>query len=84
MSTAEQRLRLANLIVQVLNGEISSSDALKITEEWNDMPWKEKQRDAAWHMLVHFDIDQDIRAKDSEYDASIRAGLLKFASALKG
>ena len=52
MSTVEQRLRLANLIEQVLNGEISSGDALRFTREWSDFPWKEKQIDDAQHRII--------------------------------
>jgi hypothetical protein len=37
-------------------------------EEWNDIPWKEQTIADAYHALIHYKADSDIRAKDSAYD----------------
>ena len=83
MSTLEQRLRLANLIEDVVGGRISVEAAFKLTKDWNDIPWREKKIDVAWHTLKHFEIDEDIRARDERYDKGLKEGLLKLAALLK-
>ena len=84
MSTQEQRLRVRDLLLRVAHGETTADDAVRATEaqEWNDIPWEEREINNAWHTLVHFQIDSDIRARDSKYDAALRAQLLEHARKL--
>jgi len=37
----------------------------------------------AWHALVHYDHDADIRAKDDGYAEAQRKGLLRWAERLR-
>jgi hypothetical protein len=83
MSTGEQRFRLAKLIEDVVAGRMLPDAALKLTDKWTDMPWREKAIDSAWHALTHFQIDQDICARDSSYEEHFKRSLLKIAASLR-
>ena len=83
MSTHGQRLRLANLIDDVAAGKTSMADATRIMEEWVDFPWKERQINDAWHTLTHFEIDQDIRDRQPEYDSRMKKHLHSLAENLR-
>lgn len=84
MANSEQRHRLADLLEQVVQGKLPAIDALKLAENWRDMPWEGTDVNAAFHSLMHFHIDADIRAKDSEYDEELRHGLRLQISKLRG
>ena len=75
MSSQEQRLRLADLIEDLVAGKASMADATRLMEEWFDFPWKERQINDAWHTLMHFEIDQDIRDRVPEYDSRMKKHL---------
>ena len=61
MSPSEQRNRLADLLEQVVDGKLNAGDALRVAESWTDMPWEQRDVNVAWHTLMHFNIDEDIR-----------------------
>jgi hypothetical protein len=85
MSTPEQRSRLAELIQDVIDGRISPKSALELMETgtWDDMPWKDREINAAWHALVHFEIDEDIRQKEPGYDSALKDRLRLHVNKLK-
>lgn len=83
LSTIEQRQRLAILIDKVLRGDVDPETAVKITQEWTDVPPGDKPMDRAWHTLLHFQIDADIRQKDREYDERLRQALSRLSEELK-
>jgi hypothetical protein len=85
MSTLDQQIRFAELIERVVAGRISVGSALQLTEstDWNDIPWKERTLDLAWHLLKHFQVDEDIRAKDPTYDTAMKSQLLEYAARLR-
>lgn len=61
MSSTEPRIRLADLIQQILEGKVTPEAALKTTAGWNDLPWKDKVVKNAWHTLKHFKPGRDRR-----------------------
>jgi len=83
MTFSEQKNRLADLLEQVVNGKLNAGDALKAADSWTDMPWDQREVNVAWHTLIHFNIDEDIRRKDSEYDAGLRQQLVRHISILR-
>jgi len=83
MSSHEQRLRLANLIDDIVAGKTSMADATRSMEEWVDFPWKERQINDAWHTLTHFETDQDIRDRQPEYDSRMKKQLRSLAENLR-
>jgi hypothetical protein len=84
MANFEQRRRLADLLEQVVEGKLPVVDALKRAENWTDMPWEGNDVNAAFHSLMHFHIDGDIRAKAPEYDEDLRHSLRLHISKLRG
>ncbi len=83
MSSPEQRNKLADLLQQVVDGKLSPEAAIKLAETWTDMPWKDREVSVAWHTLVHFQIDGDIRERDPDYDAGLREQLLQHIAKLR-
>jgi hypothetical protein len=83
MSTVDQRQTLAELLEDAAKGKLSPDAALDKVNSWKDFPWRERAFDAAWHSLCHFQSDEDIRGKDSQYAASQRIGLLSLAQYLR-
>ena len=79
----EQRARLADLLERVAHGELSPEAALKTIDSWQDIPWKEKEINNAWHSLTHYVIDTDIRTRDQSYSESVKSGLLHHAAKLR-
>jgi hypothetical protein len=74
MATQEQLCRVSELLKNVASGVIPSSAALKLTEEWRDIPWHEEALEDAYHLLQHFDADADIRQRDRAYsDAQVKS-----------
>jgi hypothetical protein len=80
--TRQQRERLAGLLIELVNGNVTSAEALRRAETWNDLPWKEKLFEDIYHALKHYEIDADIRARDSAYADSQTAGLRRWAEKL--
>jgi hypothetical protein len=66
MADSEQKRRLADLLEQVVDGKLQAADALKQAEKWSDMPWERRDVNVAWHTLMHFHIDTDIREKNPQ------------------
>ena len=61
--TIEQRRQVAKLLVDVILGKIKVLDALKIfPKDSND-----DSVNTCFHILVHFESDEDLRKKDSLY-----------------
>jgi hypothetical protein len=83
MSLSKQRNRLADLLEQVVDGKLNAGDALKVAESWTDMPWEQRDVNVAWHTLMHFNIDEDIRQKDPEYESGLRQQLVHHISRLR-
>ncbi len=83
MSSPEQRKRLADLLQQVTDGTMSAEAALKVTETWSDMPWKEREVNVAWHTLKHWEIDEDIRERDPEYAFGLKQALIRHIHKLR-
>lgn len=57
---------MADLLEQVVDGKLQAADALKQAEKWSDMPWERRDVNVAWHTLMHFHIDTDIREKNPQ------------------
>ena len=74
MSSHEQRLRLANLIDDVVAEKTSMADATRIMENWVDFPWKEPQIN---------EIDQDIRDRQPEFASRMKKQLRSSAENLR-
>jgi hypothetical protein len=78
----DKRRRVAELLRAVANGSTTADQALKLTEEWDNVPWELKLLEDAYHALQHFKIDEDIRIKDEDYARSQLEALRKIASNL--
>jgi hypothetical protein len=74
---------MQNLKDDVVAGKTSMADATRIMEEWVDFPWKERQINDAWHTLTYFEIDQDIRDRQPEYDSRVKQQLRSLAENLR-
>lgn len=63
MSKTKNRLKVSELIVSVLTEQISVRQALL------DFPKTkfDKSIECAWHALIHYEADEDIRAKDLDF-----------------
>jgi hypothetical protein len=83
MALSEQRNRLADLLELVVDGKLKAEDALTVAESWTDMPWEQRDVNVAWHTLMHFNIDEDIRQKDPEYESDLRQQLVHHISSLR-
>ena len=72
---------IIDLISKVLADEMNPEVALDswpVSEENDDKLIKK-----AWHMLCHYSIDDDIRAKDKSYEASQRHAIEEIVAALR-
>lgn len=58
------RIKAANLLTRILEGEITPKEAKNAWPEDGD-----RDLDVALHVLHHFDDDDDIRKKDAKYAA---------------
>jgi len=73
----EDRMLVAELIYNVLAGQICVREALeKFPPQINDISLQ-----CAWHALIHFEADEDIRKNDKDY-ASLQNDFLKEAADL--
>jgi hypothetical protein len=68
----------------VADGSLSSRDALLDIEHrsWDKSVADNRVLNNAWHELVHFDTDEDIRVRDCGYDEAMRESLRKHAARL--
>ena len=73
---------MIDLLSKVLDGQISSSEALNAWPDIDD-PTDDKLMQNAWHSLYHYDNDEDIRAKESGYEAQQKITLQAFRDELK-
>jgi hypothetical protein len=73
---------MIDLLAKVLDGRLSSSEALSL---WPDIdePSDNKLMQSAWHSLYHYDIDADIRAKEPEYETRQVTALVEILEELK-
>lgn len=62
MSRIADRQKTADLIIGVLTGQIIVREALLQFPSTTDKSVK-----CAWHALMHFEADEDIRARDAEF-----------------
>lgn len=63
MDISEEKKLVSSLILAVLSGRIRVLDALK------KFP-KDRENDTikcCWHALIHYEADEDIRARDADY-----------------
>lgn len=74
---------MAALLEGVSTAELSSSEALATASTLGDPPVSDALFDDAWHALVHFDHDEDIRASDADYAATQQEGLRRWAERLR-
>lgn len=62
MDNFEERKYVGKLIISVLTEQINVREAIKLFPETSD-----KNIECAYHALVHYAADEDMRAKDIEY-----------------
>ena len=62
MNNAEERKFIGRLIYKVLTDQINVREAIKMFSKTND-----KSIECAYHALVHYGADEDIRRVDIEY-----------------
>jgi hypothetical protein len=65
-STSPQSRRLASLLLDVANNRIPASEALSQIAQGPEWPLGDAAL-AAYHSLVHYETDADIRANDDQY-----------------
>lgn len=75
------RERLAGLIDRVLAGDLSTTDAVRATEMLPNTD--DADIDSAYHALIHFREDEDIRSADTSYAKRQRAWLAMHAQKLR-
>lgn len=63
MSRASNRQKVSELIILVLTEQISVSQAL-LQFPKNTV---DKSIECAWHALIHYEADEDLRAKDADF-----------------
>jgi hypothetical protein len=76
-----KRQIIIDLLSKVLDGQMSPEVALDswpVAEESDDKVIKK-----AWHILCHYSIDDDIRARDKSYEASQRHAIEESIAALR-
>ncbi len=68
------RDRLVKLIDRALAGEVSLEEVMNLCPSESDP----EPLGLAWHAVMHFVTDEDIRSRDSAYDAWSHAELQRF------
>lgn len=63
MTDKKNRVFVSNLLIKVLTGQVSVLQAVSIFPKNTDDP----SIDAAFHALMHYEADEDFRAKDALY-----------------
>ena len=62
MNNLNERKYVSRLIISVLNEQRNVREAIKLFPDTKD-----KNIECAYHALVHYEADEDMRAKDIEY-----------------
>ena len=62
MNNLKDRKFVGRLIISVLTDQMNVREAIKLFPETND-----RNIECAYHALVHYEADEDMRAKDIEY-----------------
>jgi hypothetical protein len=77
------RVSLSTIIERVLREEVTAPDAVRQCESsWDARCWDEDMNHA-YHMLIHYLDDADVRAKDAGYAEWQRRGLADLAERLR-
>jgi len=63
----ESKIRLARLIDSVIAGRIRAADAIEEMSGWSNGEDFDRAANDAYHQLIHFRDDEDIRARDAIY-----------------
>lgn len=63
MTIIENRIKIANILRRVLINELSVKDALLMFPDTTD----DKSIMSAYHALVHYEADEDLRRRDDLY-----------------
>ena len=84
LKNKEERARFAQLLEQVATELESSGSALQQLETWVNFPWHDELIADAYHQLVHFDSDADIREQSMKQDQMQKEWLLRWSRRLRG
>jgi hypothetical protein len=57
------RAKVAALIIKILTSTLSVQEALTAFPKDTD----DKSLECAWHAIIHYEADEDMRSKDCEY-----------------
>ena len=79
--TMNRRQAMIDILSKVLDGSMSPENALTAWPNIDD-PTDERLMRNAWHALYDFSMDQDLRAREPEYEASRLAVLRAFRDEL--
>jgi hypothetical protein len=82
MSSLTRKETMINLLSKVLDGTLSSGDAIKAWPDIDD-PTDDKTMKNAWHSLYHYNVDVDIRSKEPEYEVQQKAALQSYLDKLR-
>lgn len=84
MTAETPRLRFAELLQEVASGETPSQEALHRAQEWAaEATGTDELLNNAYHFLVHFHEDAEIRAKNQKYATGQVKGLFAWAERLR-
>jgi hypothetical protein len=81
--TRENRAHLAALIERVLAEELSASEAIVAANHLRGSATRDRIFDDAWHALVHYDLDADIRSRVASYADHQQEGLVRWVERLR-
>lgn len=68
----ERKMRLADLLEKVVEGQIEAVDALREVMNWPDIPSDRNDVNAALTTLMQVHIYRDARESDPELDENLR------------
>jgi len=77
-----RRESIIGLLSKVADDDLPPGEALA---QWPniDDPNDDKLMRQAWHSLYHYDTDEDIRAKEPDYEGGLKQGLRDILKQLK-
>lgn len=81
--TDSARHELASLIDAVLSGALTALQATRRAEKLAAGVWQTPNAQSAYHELIHYREDEDIRAGDEAYAHNQRERLKRFADLLR-
>jgi hypothetical protein len=70
--TSALQHRLAELLEEVVGGQLKVSDALMKVAQWPDIPSQRLDVGDALSTLMHMHIYKDMRAKSTEYNENLQ------------